>query len=185
RRCTHAWELASLLACSFAASEIRVPPRRIRALRLGGRRRGKEGEDDEDRQPGEPHGASHGVADAGRCCHSTGSAGMTLGEGTGLALDGCLARCRSLSVTQRKRADVCWADGPDAVGSERRALRVRGATLARGGVSMKAKRLQRTGIVLVCLISTSGAATPSISPALRPTGMTPSLNPHAPYTLSG
>jgi len=50
---------------------------------------------------------------------------------------------------------------------------------------MKAKRLQRTGIVLVCLISTSVAATPSISPALRPTGMTLSLNPHAPYTISG
>jgi hypothetical protein len=50
---------------------------------------------------------------------------------------------------------------------------------------MKAQRLQRAGIVLVCLFSTSVAATPSISPAPRPTGMTPSLNPHAPYTISG
>jgi hypothetical protein len=50
---------------------------------------------------------------------------------------------------------------------------------------MKAKRLQRSGMILVFLISTSVAATPSVSPALRPAGMTPSLNPHPPYTISG
>ena len=50
---------------------------------------------------------------------------------------------------------------------------------------MKAKRLQRSGMILVFFISTSVAATPSVSPALRPAGMTPSLNPRPPYTISG
>ena len=50
---------------------------------------------------------------------------------------------------------------------------------------MKAKRLQRIGVILVFLIPISVAATPSVLPALRPAGMMPSLNPHAPYTISG
>ena len=50
---------------------------------------------------------------------------------------------------------------------------------------MKATRLQRIGMILVFLIPISVAATPSVSPALRPAGMTPSLNPRPPYTISG
>jgi hypothetical protein len=50
---------------------------------------------------------------------------------------------------------------------------------------MKAERLQRTVRILVFFISTSVAATPSVSPALRPAAMTPSLNSHPPYTISG
>ena len=53
---------------------------------------------------------------------------------------------------------------------------------------MKAKRLQRIGMILVFLIPLipiSVAATPSVSPARRPAGMTPSLNPRPPYTISG
>ena len=40
-------------------------------------------------------------------------------------------------------------------------------------------------MVVVFFISTSVAATPGVAPALRPAGMTPSLNPHPPYTISG
>src|SRR5262245_2209410 len=50
---------------------------------------------------------------------------------------------------------------------------------------MRAKRLQSAGIILVCFISTSVAATPSVSPILRPRGVTPSLNPQPPYSISG
>ena len=50
---------------------------------------------------------------------------------------------------------------------------------------MKAKRLQRIGMILVFLIPISVAATPSVSPARRPAGMTPSLNSRPPYTISG
>ena len=37
---------------------------------------------------------------------------------------------------------------------------------------MKAMRLQGAGMILVFFISASVAATPSVSPALRPAGMT-------------
>lgn len=50
---------------------------------------------------------------------------------------------------------------------------------------MKAKRLSRIGMILVFLIPISVAATPSVSPARRPAGMTPSLNSRPPYTISG
>ena len=40
-------------------------------------------------------------------------------------------------------------------------------------------------MILVFFISTSGAATPSVPPALRPAGLTPSLHPRPPYTISG
>ena len=50
---------------------------------------------------------------------------------------------------------------------------------------MKAKRLQRIGMILVFLIPLSVAATPTVSPARRPAGLTPSLNPRPPYTISG
>ena len=40
-------------------------------------------------------------------------------------------------------------------------------------------------MILVFFISTSVAATPTVSPALRPAGLTPSLNPRPPYAISG
>jgi hypothetical protein len=50
---------------------------------------------------------------------------------------------------------------------------------------MKAKRLQRTGMILICFISTAVTATPSVPTILRPPGVTPSLNPQPPYSISG